>query len=124
MVERGEIAGGGGEVVIKKIITRKAIMEGEKIPTFYGVAYRDFAMMQAVCYPIPLNWVVRWGRELYFRLSNPETNGLEDAIHKAYGRGFDNGVASARYDIEQSYHRGLSDAAKQLDKTLKEYFTQ
>lgn len=31
------------------------IEEGQMIPKFYGVAYRDYDTLYAICYPIPLN---------------------------------------------------------------------
>lgn len=80
---------------MKRIITDRAIFEGETMPPFYGIAYRDIAMRQAICYPIPLNWLVRWGRELYFALRgasgctliNPQMSGLEKMLDEAYRRG-------------------------------------
>lgn len=33
--------------------------EGEIYPNWYGVAWIDFAANRAVCYPIPLNIIVR-----------------------------------------------------------------
>jgi hypothetical protein len=47
------------------------IGDGEYLPRFYGVAYPDPAAWQRICYPIPLNLVMRAGRWLYFRMAAP-----------------------------------------------------
>jgi hypothetical protein len=39
-----------------------------EIPIGYGVAYIDGYRTKAICYPIPLNWIVWFLRELYFLL--------------------------------------------------------
>ncbi len=46
----------------------KIVYENEQIPRFYGIAYRDFLVKAIICYPIPLNWLVRWERALGFWL--------------------------------------------------------
>ena len=42
---------------MKKI--RKLIWQGERYPRGYGMAWLDFERNAAVCYPIPLNVVMR-----------------------------------------------------------------
>ena len=44
------------------------VFECERVPTWYGVAHKDFARACRVCYPIPINWLVRWGRAVHERL--------------------------------------------------------
>jgi len=38
---------------------RRIVGEGEEIPTGYGIAYFDFWKQGLVCYPIPLNILIR-----------------------------------------------------------------
>ena len=38
---------------------RKDIWQGERYPRGYGMAWLDFVRNSAVCYPIPLNVVMR-----------------------------------------------------------------
>ena len=50
------------------IVKRKEIIEGSIIPRFYGVAYVEWSRRVFVCYPVPLNLIVHWARELWFWL--------------------------------------------------------
>lgn len=52
---------------------RKEIREGELLPTLgrfrcYGVAYASPYKRAWVCYPVPLNIIVHYSRELWFWL--------------------------------------------------------
>lgn len=47
------------------MIVKKVINEGEAIPKYYGIAYRDYLRYQAVCYPIVLNLIIRYLREAW-----------------------------------------------------------
>ena len=42
-----------------KMRIRKLIWQGERYPRGYGMAWLDFQRNAAVCYPIPLNVIVR-----------------------------------------------------------------
>lgn len=82
---------------MRRLITFKAIHRGEMIPRFYGVAYHDYPRRVAICYPIPLNWLIRWGRDLYFFLSNAAR---DDQISQAYKAGFNDGVERGKIHEE------------------------
>ena len=58
-----------GELEMKKIIDG-----GMQIPKGYGIAWRDFARDQAICYPLILNLIFRWIREIYFWICVPKHN--------------------------------------------------
>ena len=45
---------------------RKFVGECERIPFGYGVAWRDFAWCGSICYPVPINLLMRWLRDLWF----------------------------------------------------------
>lgn len=43
---------------------RKTISEGQIIPRFYGKAFFNYMTYEAICYPIPMNFIVGWARTL------------------------------------------------------------
>lgn len=84
---------------------RKLIQEGECIPSFYGVAYRlDFGG-QAVCYPVPLNWVVgQYWRFVWWLKSGPPESWLPTmakVMEEAYDRGYRDGRESPPVKLVQ-----------------------
>ena len=40
--------------------------EGGQLPTWYGRAWRDPMRAVDVCFPIPLHWVARWARQVWY----------------------------------------------------------
>ena len=57
-------------------------------PQGYGIAYRAFDRNGAICYPMPLNWVVRWWRAFIDWFRFPEGDiGRESQWAEAYQRG-------------------------------------
>ena len=59
---------------------QRFVKENESFPRFYGLAYRDYLRGHAVCYPIPINLIVRflWGALLH--LKNPRPSRLDVAL--------------------------------------------
>ena len=45
---------------------QKRISEGEIIPRWYGLAYREDFDSYSVFYPIPINIIIRICREIYY----------------------------------------------------------
>lgn len=45
--------------------------DGEVIPKWYGIAFRDYSSFRTVCYPIPFNILVAFGRQCWICLKNP-----------------------------------------------------
>ena len=35
---------------------RKYCLPGDRLPRFYGIAWTDYQLNRAICYPIPVNW--------------------------------------------------------------------
>lgn len=68
---------------------RKVIQEGEEVYQGYGLAWRLPYKRVSVCYPIPLNWVFRFFRDVYWRLMMG--NQREDIFTKVYNAGFRDG---------------------------------
>ena len=64
----------------------------ETIPRGYGIAYRAYNRDGSWCYPIPLNWIMRWSYSLLIRLRFPLTmTWYEQELHDVYARGFSDG---------------------------------
>lgn len=47
------------------VTLQKYISAGQTYPKWYGVAWIDYCANRAVCYPIPLNILIRAGRFLW-----------------------------------------------------------
>lgn len=62
---------------------------GVMCPSWYGVAYIDYAANTAVCYPVPLNLFVMWGRKLYDKICFPNVTSGDYA--RGYHQGFQEG---------------------------------
>ena len=40
----------------------------KELPKHYGVAYSDYYRAYDICYPIPLNYIIKYGRQIYFKV--------------------------------------------------------
>lgn len=112
---------------MKKVFTRQAIQYGAKIPFGYGIAYRDFAMDVAICYPIPINLVVRWVRNFYemiaYRIhSTMFQKQLEDIATSSYEKGFKAGQEIRKHEADklyrQGYENGFQSATAEIYATI------
>lgn len=63
---------------------RKIILSGQKIPKFYGIAYRPININGTVCYPIPLNFIISKLRKvyLYFKKGCYKKSLIEQAMQQ------------------------------------------
>lgn len=78
---------------MKRWSLRREVKEGIMFPKFYGLAYRDMWRRVSICYPIPLNVVVRLAMSLYWKLQEGlVTNRLEKIIEKAWQDGYCTGT--------------------------------
>ena len=91
-----------------------------RIPRWYGVAYREVSLAVMVCYPIPLNWVVRWFDLLRWRLKGPRSHSSkEHLLAEARLAGFEAGKAVAlRWDRESVFNAGYQAHAVALTMML------
>ena len=92
-----------------------AIYKAKPIPKCYGIAYRDFAGCRIVCYPVPLNLIVRLAREIWQRLAIPGLSRQEDQEIRAYNKGIADGEKLAYPD---AYKAGWEAAFNELEKTI------
>ena len=68
-------------------ITHREVLAGERMPKWYGRAYHRCEMDVTVCYPIPINLLVRWFDKLKWWVICP----LADREELAYQRGYNDG---------------------------------
>ena len=67
---------------------RRYVGEGERIPTGYGIAWRDFDTDYKVAYPLVLHLVLRWLRDAKFWLMSVGRPGYREQVEReAYYRG-------------------------------------
>lgn len=51
--------------MLKQVMTSKQVVNGEKIPNGYGVAYINYTNMKLVLYLFPFNHLYGWVRAVY-----------------------------------------------------------
>lgn len=66
---------------------KRVVTEGEMFPRGYGLAWWKWETREAVCYPIPLNLGVRWGRDVYHWMRWRSATVRERELVRAYQAG-------------------------------------
>lgn len=79
--------------------------QGEMIPKGYGVAWRNYEVATTILIPIPLNFLLAWIREGYFRLIAGPRDRLEQQI-----------IASLSEDEARGYQDGFKVGEKAAAK--------
>lgn len=75
-----------------------------RIPRYYGLAYRRFEVMTCVFFIIPFNLIVRWLRDAYFFVIFAPS--YREKIERiAYDKGFEAGCKSERARSDYFYKR-------------------
>ena len=96
---------------------RRIVREADIVPRGYGIAYDvDYGRVR-VCYLIPLNWFVGWGRRAYYWLGC----GPADPVGDAFKRGWECGRSGRD---ERSYERGYVDGMRYVVETLRGGFAK
>ena len=114
-------------------LTHKQISEGEIIPRFYGVAYRDFVQDVIICYPFPFNIIVQYWRKWwmairYYRKENPlEVQAIRNAAKRtsdlrdqSYLLGLSDGEQVKRHELQRARKEGYAEGWAAYDKALLE----
>jgi len=70
-------------------------MEGQELPRGYGIAYWKYWSMTAVCYPIPLNFLISLCHTIYFNMKRGIRDNQTLQLRKAYERGLSEGYIKA-----------------------------
>lgn len=68
----------------------KKINEGEIIPAWYGVAWKDWMRREAVCMPIGVNLIAQLARWIYFEVKHG-SRPMRSNVRAAYDQGFKDG---------------------------------
>jgi hypothetical protein len=98
-----------------KIPFREMIDEGNIIPWWKGIAYRDYARATAVVYPVPWHHVVKYTRWFWYRIcvgrhKEPQWFGrmINEVKENSYIRGELDGY-------KKGYKDGLKDSQDTID---------
>ena len=62
------------------------------MPFGYGFAWFNYQSISYTCFPVPINHIARWGRNIYLKLARGKHNAL---LREAYERGRDAGRREA-----------------------------
>jgi hypothetical protein len=98
---------------------KKIITQGEVLPRFYGLAYPELWSMTYVCYPFPLNHLVRICRTLWLRIRNAKITKMENTIIQEINDARiallkrENEIKKDRQDFEE-YKLALFEALKSI----------
>ena len=65
-------------------VTGLKLAQGYQMPFWYGAAYYSPYSDHLICYPIPLNLVVRWARALWWALKRCKHDDLSAAYSAGY----------------------------------------
>lgn len=92
-----------------KFTLKKVIEQGEMRPPFYGRAYMTDFSGEMVCYPIPLNWIVGWWREICWYLQRGpwgyKNKELKALLRKEYERGYIDGQSDTSATFKAAIKR-------------------
>jgi len=79
---------------------KKIVYEGQQTPKCYGLAYFKHDAGYAVCYPIPINILIRVWLKLKYGLFKI---GIEDIYEQAFNQGWQQGWETAKraYNIKE-----------------------
>ncbi len=76
---------------IRRIVNDKDI-EGSRLPSWYGIAFRDYECRRTYLYIIPLNLIVRYAFKLHWLIFRwLKYDDYEKRLRYAESRGFNNG---------------------------------
>ena len=88
---------------MKRIMARRMIEDGCKIPRGYRIAYRDFNTASWILYPIGIHWIVslfHFLRRISYTFIGPTK--VEHALRKSYNDGLEIGRKSERLYWEKN----------------------
>jgi hypothetical protein len=97
-------------------ITALQALEGERIPAYQGIAYWNGR--QAVCYPVPVNLLVRYARIFWLKLQGTETKWTKEQ-KVIYQTGYDDGVKAT-----QQAWKALILSGARIRPDLRDYLLQ
>ncbi len=75
---------------------RKEFRLGEAAEWYWGLAYHDHIRRVAVCYIIPLNWIVWIFREIHWKLRSTPPSTFDKMYSTIYQKGWDDALKYKR----------------------------
>lgn len=107
---------------------QRFVREGNNLPTGYGVAYRSLNYYGAICYPVPLNLLIRHVRSLWLWMKFPPIGWIDQIEQGAYNHGYQEGRKAAivnhdavvRQAVNDAYGCGRSDALTEVRQIIQE----
>lgn len=94
---------------MRKLLTILTGMEhamGSRPPWYLGRAYYEPENDFVVLAPIPLNFLIGWGREAYYRLRRGPM-GMDGLLEKARSTGFRSGLEAGKRQAEFAYNQAV-----------------
>ena len=93
----------------KKLISAKTLAQGEKVSFGWGLSYWEYETMHGIFYPIPINWIVKICREMYFKLRDAPDGLKEKAWKAGYQAGIDDTLKLREEDIENTLIKNIKE---------------
>ena len=105
---------------------KKIVNEGRAIPAWYGVAYRDWAAFQTICYPVGIHWLMSLWYHVEFKLSKLRLWRVKEReIHEAqiYNKGRQQGYKEGyRIGLDEGREQGRSAAFQDIEAEMGRQF--
>jgi hypothetical protein len=93
----------------------------QPIPRFYGLGYLEPFRDVAVCYPIPLNFIMRGVTNAYmYTLHAARPNKFEGKLASAYFKGW----GDANINVEERISKAVKNAEIDIGKRMLENLTR
>lgn len=92
----------------------KRVSELELIPKWYGIAYRERHICEAVCAPVPFNWIVGWAHHAYWRIVKGPKHLYNEAFQAGYAAAERSLGYQHRQHVEEITRESMSQARKQV----------
>ncbi len=97
-------------------ILKRSLREGAKCPFLHGIAYYDFDSEYIVCYPFPINLLVR-----FFRLIFTKKNiSLVEYKNKYYTKGYTVGFKEAKKVYSYLNKKNVLEILEEFERIKKE----
>ena len=107
------------EETIKRIQVKKIIEKGEIMPRGYGLAYIDFARQSFVCYPFPINHLIRIYRDIWYKVRHAKIREWETELEKKHKNDYERGKDEIRlefFDACANPKAGMKSFEEMIDK--------
>ena len=103
----------------------RKISQGERLPWGWGYCWTSWQSMTFVIAPIPLNFLLRWVRSIYFYLASPQRakhdEGVRKIIHTSYLDGYNRGEIVGKKETIKEVGRGLEGGIKGLENMIDKW---